>query len=466
MAKKFCPQCGTERQSNEKFCRKCGYNFNSSKPNNHQRTEAQTTRNAQKSSPRQWSKGKKIGVISGIVLAVALIIFYIWGNDYYSQTKQLTRISEVMSSTKEDASKIITSSDSNLKVTKASVEPTQKYFSENKSELNTMITTVSTGASYHGINLVQDGHYWLIFPKYKLNVEPAYGTVETNHKNSKVYIDGKNVGTAKGSDGEYTLNFGPYFPGTHTFQVKTTVNGRKLATNKDTDNIWSKGNNEEMTITTASFKVQTIPGATVYLDGENQGKTNGDGEMDFKQYPITEGLKLQVEANVNGKKIRSKNLNVYDYVENEGEKTLSPKFAGTASEETVQELLSDAFQPYQAASDDNANIFQNQESNGDFKDIKKMFDGFNKDDNNLSISTDVTVKSVLPAGDNKTDVVFDVKYAFDRIDDKKIVQVMEYTGAVIEKNPDYEKNNSAREYMIDTIGKGKLIKNDTLSSDD
>lgn len=95
-----------------------------------------------------------------------------------------------------------------------------------------------------------------------------------------------------------------------------------------------------------------------------------------------------------------------------------------------------------------------------------MFDGFNKNDKNDSYTTDVTVKSIMPAGDGKSNVVFDVKYLFDRSDDSQLAQVMEYSGCVIEKNPDYEKNGNGQPYMIDTIGKGKMIQNNTISNGD
>lgn len=93
-----------------------------------------------------------------------------------------------------------------------------------------------------------------------------------------------------------------------------------------------------------------------------------------------------------------------------------------------------------------------------------MFDGFNKNDNNDSYTTDVTVKSIMPGGDGKSDIVYDVKYVFNRSDGSQWVQVMEYSGCILEKNPDYEKNDEGQPYMIDTIGKGNMIQKNTLLS--
>lgn len=463
MAKRFCPKCGTERQGDEKFCRKCGYSFEGITPTTANKTKVQSQRRSNPSSRKPMSKKKKMGFIIGGIVIVLLIIFFVWGDNYYSENNQVTRIAQVLSDSKKDASNIIETSDPNLKVSATAVEPLQKYFTDNKDDLNTLVTNVENGSTWHGIELVKDGHYWLFFPKYKLNVPAAYASIETNHADSSVYVDGKKVGKVTSNDGEYTKNVGPYFPGTHTFQVKANVNGRQLQTNEDADDIWGKNNDEQMTITTASFKVKSIAGATVLLDGKDSGKLDGNGKLEFKDYPITKGLELQVQANVNGKTVTSKKMNVYDQLEVDT-KTLSPKFAGVISQSDAQSLLSSAFDPSTAKTDQGAELYQNQESNSDFKQVKDMFDGFDKNDNNDSYTTDVTVKSIMPDGSGKSNVVYDVKYLFNRSDGSQWVQVMEYSGCVIEKNPDYSKNDEGQPYMIDTIGKGKMIQKNTLSS--
>lgn len=465
MAQKFCPKCGAERQNNEKFCRKCGYKFDDTKASSTTGENTQQQRRSD-SSPRMnkpMSKKKKIGLISGGIIVVLLIVFFVWGNNYYSEINQINRIAQLLPNTDKDASKVIETTDPNLKVNEKNVKPLQKYFANNKDDLNTLVNDVRNGYSFHGISLKQDGHYCLFFPKYKLDVPAAYASVKTNHAGSTVYVDGKNVGKASGSDGEYTKNVGPYFPGTHTFQVKTTVNGRNLQTNEDSDDIWNKDNEEQMNITTATFKVKSIAGATVLLDGKDAGKLNGDGELKFKDYPITKGLKLQVQADINGKKVTSKKVNVYEELE-EGS-TLSPKFAGVVSQSDAQTLLTSAFSQGTATSDDGAELYLDQEDNSDFKQVKDMFDGFDKNDKNNSYTTDVTVKSILPDGNGKSDVVYDVKYVFNRDDGSQLVQVMEYSGCVIEKNTDYEKSYKGQPYLIDTIGKGKMIQNNTISDE-
>lgn len=460
MSGKFCPKCGTERQSDEKFCRNCGYRFKNNDNSNHK-----TSRSEAHSIKKSPLNTKKLVLIGLGVIIVALICFFVWGNNYYSQNNQINRIAKSLSNTNDNASTVITTSDPNLKVNSKSVKSLQLYFENNKDILNTVVNKLEHDSSISGMKLVQQGNYWLFFPKYKLDVPAAYATIETNHANSYIYVDGKNVGKAKGGNGSYSKNVGPYFPGIHTFQVKTTVNGRNLQTNEDQAAIWGNDNEEEMTITTATFKVKSLANATVLLDGKDEGNLDSNGELKFKDYPITKGLELQVQANVNGKLITSKKMNVYKQIEEDDNATLSPKFAGLISKDDAQSLLSQAFDQSLATSDQGASLYQNQESNSDFKQVKKMFDGFNKDDNNLSYTTDVTIKSIMPDGNGKSDVSYDVKYLFDRDDGNQLAQVMHYNGCILEKNPDYENNNEAQQYMIDTIGTGKMVQNNTISND-
>lgn len=456
MAQKFCPKCGAPRTGSEKFCSKCGAEFeqtNSQKTATMQDSQQPSQRRSQQTRSHQpMSKNKKIGLSCLGVVVVAIIGFIIWGNNYYSTSNQIDRIAQIMSSTDKDATGVVKSNDPNLKVTEKNIKPLQKYFVENKDELSSMVSNISNGVSYHGISLVKDGHYCLFFPKYKLAVPAAYADVTTNHAGSKVYVDGKNVGTVKKIDGGYSKHVGPYFPGIHTFQVKATVSGRNIKTNEDTAEIWGNDNYEEMEITTASFKIKGIPGATVLLDGKDQGKLDGNGEMKFKNYPITKGLTLQIQFDSNGKTITSKKMNVYNNL-GYGTSTLSPKFAGVISEDEAQSLLTQAFNQYAATSDNNAELYQNEENNSDYKDVRNMFKGFDDNDKNNSYSTEVSIKSITPAGDGKSNVIFEVKYVFNRSDDTELVQVMEYNGCVIEKNPD---KNASEAYLIDTIGKGKM----------
>ena len=465
MAQKFCPKCGTKRQGNEAFCQHCGYQFEEAKQSANDNVVAEkSTRSA--SSPRQpLSRGKKIGLWSIGIIVVLFIGFFMWGNSYYSATKQVDRMAQVLSDPKKDASELVTTADPNLKVTAKNVEPLQKYFADNKDELDTLMRKLRNGASFRGLSLKQEGHYLIFFKKYKLDVAPAYATVETNHADSTIYVDDKKVGTATGSDGSYTKNVGPYFPGEHTFQVKSVVNGRHLQTDKDRSNLWGKDNVEEMAIDTATFTVSGIPGATVLFNGKDMGKLNDDGKLEFKDYPITQGLEVQIQTRVKGKDIKSESLNVCDHV-HDGEKTLEPQFEGVISQKDAQDLLSDAFNQFTATSDSGAELYKGQEDNSDYKDVQEMLKGFDKNDKNLSYTSDVTVKSVLPDGNGESDVVFDVKYEFVRDDDTKLVQVMEYSGCTIEKNPDYDKDDKGQPYVIDTIGTGKMIRKDTISNDD
>ncbi|ABJ59281.1 zinc-ribbon domain-containing protein [Lactobacillus delbrueckii] len=52
------------------------------------------------------------------------------------------------------------------------------------------------------VSLGEDGHYFFFFPKYKLMVKTYSPTVVTNHENSTIKMNGKNVGKLSAS-GDY-----------------------------------------------------------------------------------------------------------------------------------------------------------------------------------------------------------------------------------------------------------------------
>ncbi|MBT8921067.1 zinc-ribbon domain-containing protein [Lactobacillus delbrueckii subsp. bulgaricus] len=57
------------------------------------------------------------------------------------------------------------------------------------------------------VSLGEDGHYFFFFPKYKLMVKTYSPTVVTNHENSTIKMNGKNVGKLSTS-GDYWIR--PY----------------------------------------------------------------------------------------------------------------------------------------------------------------------------------------------------------------------------------------------------------------
>lgn len=464
MVQKFCPKCGAKCQENEKFCHKCGCNLKEQQFSGETNYQAQHS-NSKMKMKQPMSKKKKIGLIGLGIIVVIIITFFAWGNHYYSATNQIDRMIQLLSNPNKDASEVVETSDPNLKVTSKNIKPLQKYFSDNKDELDTLVKKLRNGSDFHGISLRQSGHYLCFFKKYKLDVPAAYDTVETNHADSEIYVDGKQVGKVSESDDEYSKNVGPYFPGVHTFQVKAKINNRNLQTDEVNSDIWGKDNKEQMPIDTATFKIEGIPDAIVLFNGKNVGKLDNSGNIEFKEYPITKDLELQLQIKVHGKILKSEKMNIFDQIDS-GEKTLSPQFEGVISQSDAQSLLSSAFSQYAATSGETAELYKDQESNSDFKEVQKMLEGFDKNDKNISYTVDVTVKNVLPDGDGKSNVVYDIKYIFDRDDDSKLIQVMEYSDCIVEKNPDYEKNNKGQPYMIDSIGTGKMIKEDKITSDD
>ena len=106
-------------------------------------------------------------------------------------------------------------------------------------------------------------------------------------------------------------------------------------------------------------------------------------------------------------------MNVYDQVEDDHEDICHRNLPGLILNQMLNHCYQQHFDQSTATSDQGADLYQNQEGNSaTLSRFKQMFDGFNKDDNNTSYTTSVTVKSIMPGGDGKSNVVYDVKLYF------------------------------------------------------
>src|SRR5699024_11982059 len=80
-----------------------------------------------------------------------------------------------------------------MKINDQNLQPTQKYFKTHKAQLAKFKSSMRNTGSYQNFELKQDGKYLLLFPKYKLNITPAYVTLHTNHAGIKFYQGNKKL---------------------------------------------------------------------------------------------------------------------------------------------------------------------------------------------------------------------------------------------------------------------------------
>lgn len=461
----FCPNCGHPIKLDATFCNNCGYNLVTKElPKSVPKSAAES----QVAAPQKVHKPMKLStkiILSVVgVLLVALIGFYAWGSSYYSKNNQIDRITEALRSTKADASQYIMADTSSMSVNKDTVKPLQSYYQDHQTAVTSMAQKLKSDiAPNDQISLVQNGRYWVLFPKYQLQVKTFQPQVKTNHGNSVITMNGKNVGKLTGSDGSYSKKLGLVFPGKYHFTVKSQVEGRTLSATSTT-NIWAN-KTLSMDIKTQTFKVKSVPNGEVYINDKKVGTLDKDGEITFKSYPITRNMELYVLYNGIKSEIvndmassfgdftdtsdedddytdDASDQNSDDVTQENGTYVVQPKWKGLISKDDAESLLGDN---YHDPDDDD---FVNGSANKWYGQIKQQNNRWDKDDDMDSYDTDVSVESIYPDKSSQSKVNYRVTYTFE-YDDLTKKQVVEYTGGILKKDGD--------NYLIKTIGDGKLI---------
>src|SRR5699024_11446983 len=83
----------------------------------------------------------------------------------------------------------------------------------NKEELMEMFFPSGEAA----LVMIEEGNGFLFFDTYKLTVEPAYVTLDTNVEGTKLYAGEKEIAEAESED--YAYEYGQLVPGLHTFHA-------------------------------------------------------------------------------------------------------------------------------------------------------------------------------------------------------------------------------------------------------
>ena len=181
--------------------------------------------------------------------------------------------------------------------------------------------------------------------------------------------------------------------------------------------------------------------SNIYINGKKVGKLDSDGEKKFTNYPITNGLKLYLTTDVNGKEIKSKQVSVEDKI-NQGVHTITPGYKGLVSKDEAESSLSTVFSGLRyGASSSTADHFIDGENNDSYN---ELVDFFKTIEDHLEDVDVVKINSITPLGNNKAEVSYSVKYSFEN-DDQRKVQQFTYNGAQIEKEDG--------EYKVKSIGK-------------
>ncbi|MCD4838328.1 zinc-ribbon domain-containing protein [Neobacillus sedimentimangrovi] len=230
---KYCKECGSQLSETASFCNECGTSVNGTKNN-------QAAIETQPSIPRQpMSKRSKVLLISGIAALLLLFGVHKIIETFMSKERLIEKFeTALLEKDAKELAKLLTSNDKKLEITEKSVKGFIKYLEKNPEKEREIIETLEIQAesndqkkkedsdfleewmnewnpSYSPVSLEQKGKF-LFYDKYQITINAVYLTVETNYKDTVLYIDGKKIATANEPDFEGT--FGPFLPGIHTLK--------------------------------------------------------------------------------------------------------------------------------------------------------------------------------------------------------------------------------------------------------
>ncbi len=458
-ANKFCPNCGHPVSEDEKFCANCGQVLQEAEPSQPaesqevqagpvtpepqpvaEQPQEQEIQQYSRQSPANQSKKTNKGIVVAVIVLVVLLGGYLFGRNYYTSAKQMDRFLTELADSKGDVSPYLTSSDSSLEISKDEANAFRKMFTGDQKTIDSLKSALTSSMTYGRWTWVKSGHRLLVFPAYKLQVEPVYVKLYTNHSGVKVYRDDKKLTTTTAAS--QVVKVGPILPGRYTFKAAGTVKGKKLSSVKTEYITYGKDNQVKLNLKTATFTVQGPENSTIYINGEKVGLLDKDGKKKFTDYPLTDGGKLYLQTKFDGKTVKSKTVSIEKELD-KGNNTITPDYDGLVDKEAAEELLADAFSGLKYGEDSSVadDDFIDGENNDGYNELVAFF---NSIEDNLQDVKVVKVNSIAPLEKNKARISYSVKYRFNNEDSVKIQQFT-YNNAEIEKEDG--------SYKIKAIGK-------------
>lgn len=403
-----------------------------------------------------------------IAVAVLLVLLagYGYGKAHYAKDKQIDRIISALKDPSQDLSPYVKTDDSSFQLTKKSVRPLQEYYKANQTKANNLGSEWKREDDFDDIfkdsvSLGEDGHYFFLFPKYKLMVKTYSPTVVTNHKNSTIKMNGKNVGKLSASGDYYQKKLDPVIAGRYTFSVSANLSGKTISPSPVKLDLFSN-HQVSLNITTGSFTVSSVPNGEVYINDKKVADLDDKGQASFKDYQITSGMSLYVKKSGIGKSDTIYNFdqyvtapadqendsdNDYDFSDDSDDDSqssdqiksvndswvLTPSWPGLASSEDAEDLLQDIWD------DNDSEDWVNGSNNTGYLSIKKLHDNWDDSDSVANYHEVVKVLSTSPAGGGKTYVNYTVTHNLSYTGDKDDTSVTDtyHNGIISKESGDY-----------------------------
>lgn len=353
------------------------------------------------------AKSKKIVMIAGIVVAVLALTGYSFGSYYYSRGQVAKRYETAAKKSFKDSLEYQVWSD-----TKKEIKTSEVKYTDTK---NT--TTYSKSQLMSGERMQKVGRQFLIFPKWRVVVDPGTVDLTVNTADLNLTINGVSYGTTDGNN--YTAELKHLYPGTYNFVASGKVNDQDITVSSE-ENVTSR-TEVNLSVKYLSFTVKSnLKDGDLYVGGTKVG-TLSSGKLDVNKVAVAGSSAVYVKKNFDdGSSIKTETLSIKKISEGQ---SVTLDADGVLDRDTADRLLTAAYGKFGSyASNHNttpdgvSDIFLNGTDDTMYKDViadidKNTTGAKNRSADSITFS-DVDVTDVVQTGEKTFKVTFTAVYDF------------------------------------------------------
>lgn len=362
---------------------------------------------AAKPAKPAMAKSKKIVMIAGIVVAVLALTGYSFGSYYYSRGQVAERYETAAKKSFKDSLEYQVWSD-----TKKEIKTSEVKYTDTK---NT--ATYSKSQLMSGERMQKVGRQFLIFPKWRVVVDPGTVDLTVNTADLNLTINGVSYGTTDGNN--YTAELKHLYPGTYNFVASGKVNDQDITVSSE-ENVTSR-TEVNLSVKYLSFTVKSnLKDGDLYVGGTKVG-TLSSGKLDVNKVAVAGSSAVYVKKNFDdGSSIKTETLSIKKISEGQ---TVTLDADGVLDRDTADRLLTAAYGKFGSyASNHNttpdgvSDIFLNGNDDTMYKDViadidKNTTGAKNRAADSITFS-DVDVTEVVQTGEKTFKVTFTAVYDF------------------------------------------------------
>lgn len=376
---------------------------------------------------------KRYLYIAGGVLATVTLCAYLIGNHYYSRESVATRYLETSGKLDKQLEYEVWS-DSQKPIKESEVS----YWKKSKSPKPELVDLIS------GNTMVEVGRKWLVFPDWKVAVQPADTTISTNTKDMTITINDKQW---EKSDSNHFSKTVRLYPGDYHFSLTGKLDDQEVSTSSKQT---LKGDEHvALDIAYLSFTVNSnLADGDLYI-GSKKITRLSNGKADVSNLAVTKNAKISVQKTFEDASKATSNTYLIKDIEDGDSVTLDAK--GVLDRDTADQLLTAAYRKLDAYEDNHTtpdgltDVFQGGATNSMYKDVVNMIETNTTNAKNRpaeSISfDDIDVTNVKQVSAKKYVVDFTVVNSFYYAYDSKF------------KNSGYYDDKTAWSVTVDYVGK-------------